>query len=156
MRLFIKIFFGVGILVFIAIQFFQPKQNISENSKNHIFQHEQIPENVQLLLKNACMDCHSNQTTYLWYHKISPVSWLVNYDVTKGKKELNFSEWGEMDAYDKFGALEDIQKEVERKTMPVKIYKIMHKDARFSDEEVAEIVAWCKKRSEEITKQLSQ
>lgn len=156
MRLFIKIFFGVGILVFIAIQFFQPKQNISGNSKNHIFLHEQIPKNVQLLLKNACMDCHSNQTTYLWYHKISPVSWIVNKHVTKGKKELNFSEWGEMDAYDKFGALEDIEKEVERKTMPIKSYTLMHKNARFSTQEVVSIVEWCKKLSEEQTQQLSQ
>jgi hypothetical protein len=81
---------------------------------------------------------------------------MINNHVKKGKKELNFSEWGELDAYDKFGTLEDIQKEVERKTMPIKPYKMMHKDARFSDLEVQAIVEWCKKRSEEITKELSE
>lgn len=153
---FIKVFIGIGFLIFIGIQFFQPQKNLGEMSQNHILRNEKIPENVSLLLKNACMDCHSDQTTYLWYHKISPVSWMVNKHVTEGKKELNFSEWGKMDAYDKFGALEDIQKEVERKTMPIKSYTLMHKNARFNEQEVAAIVEWCKKRSEELTQQLSQ
>lgn len=154
MRLVIKILFGIGILLFIAMQFFQPEKNTGDNSQNHIFQNEQVPENVQILLKDACMDCHSNQTTYLWYHKISPVSWMVSKHVRNGKKEFNFSEWGELDAYDKFGAFEDIQKEVERKTMPLSSYSLMHKNARFSEQDVDAIVEWCEKRSDELTKQL--
>ena len=152
----IKIIAAILVVAFVVLQFFQPEKNQSENMHDDIFQKEQIPENIQALLKNACMDCHSNQTTYLWYHNISPVSWLINSHVVKGKGELNFSEWGTFDDYDKFGVFEDIQKEIEQKTMPIKQYTMMHKNARLSDLEMEQIIEWCKKRSSEITKELGE
>lgn len=150
MRLFIKIVISVFIVAFIAIQFFQPEKNISNETQNHIFKQEKLPENVQLLLTNACMDCHSNNTKYLWYHKIAPVSWLINQHVIDGKKELNFSEWGEFDTYDKIGAIEDMRQELEQKTMPIKQYVAMHKEAKLSDEDIATIIAWIDIKGNEL------
>ncbi|HSH18953.1 MAG TPA: heme-binding domain-containing protein [Draconibacterium sp.] len=152
MRLFIKIFVVAVIVAFVVIQFFQPEKNLSTDTKNLIFLHEQIPEDVQQILKNACMDCHSNNTKYLWYHKISPVSWMVNKHIIEGKKELNFSEWGEMDDYDKIGAVEDIRQELEQKTMPIKQYVAMHKEAKLSDEDRTAIFAWLDKKGNELVK----
>lgn len=150
MRLFLKIFILLVIVAFVVIQFFQPKKNIGEISENHIFRQEQLPGNVQVILKNACMDCHSNNTSYPWYDKIAPFSWMVNKHVTEGKKELNFSEWGEMDAFDKIGELEDIRQEVERKTMPLKAYAAMHKEAKLTDEQRAALLAWVDKKGDEL------
>lgn len=150
MRLIIKMFVVIGIIAFVTIQFFQPEKNLSEDVKNHIFTQEQLPEDVKEILKTSCVDCHSNNTTYLWYHKIAPVSWLVSKDVIKGKKELDFSEWGEMDDYDKIGAIEDIRQEIEQKTMPIKPYVMMHPDAKLTDEEVAVLIAWIDKKAGEL------
>lgn len=150
MRKIIKITVVIGILAFVVIQFFQPAKNTSDDVKNHIFTQEQLPEDVREILKTSCVDCHSNNTNYLWYHKIAPVSWLVSNDVIKGKKELNFSEWGEMDDYDKIGAIEDIRQEIEQKTMPIKPYVIMHPEAKLSDEEVAVLTAWIDKKAGEL------
>lgn len=152
MRKFIKIALVIGILAFGVIQFFQPEKNLSTDVQNHIFTKEQLPENVKEILKTSCLDCHSNNTTYLWYHKIAPVSWLVSNDVIKGKKELNFSEWGELDDYDKIGAIEDIRQEIEQKTMPIKPYILMHPDAKISDEELAALTAWIDKKAAELVK----
>jgi mono/diheme cytochrome c family protein len=152
MRLFFKILIAIGIISFIAIQFFQPEKNLSQDEKNHIFNNEQLPENVKEIFKTSCVDCHSNNTNYLWYHKIAPVSWLVNKDVIEGKKELNFSEWGEMDNYDKIGAIEDIRQEIEQKTMPIKPYILMHPKAKLTDEEVAVLTAWIDKKGKELVK----
>jgi hypothetical protein len=156
MRLVIKILFVIGVVTFIVIQFFQPEKNISEITQNHIFKQEQLPENVQQTLKNACMDCHSNNTDYPWYNKIAPVSWMLNKHVTEGKKELNFSEWGEMDAYDKIGALEDIRQEIEQKTMPLKEYAALHKEAKLTDEKRAALIAWIDKKGGELVKSSSE
>jgi len=156
MRLVIKILFVIGVVTFIVIQFFQPEKNISEITQNHIFKQEQLPENVQQTLKNACMDCHSNNTDYPWYNKIAPVSWMLNKHVTEGKKELNFSEWGEMDAYDKIGALEDIRQEIEQKTMPLKEYAALHKEAKLTDEKRAALIAWIDKKGGELVKTSSE
>jgi dsDNA-binding SOS-regulon protein len=156
MRLVIKILVVIGVVTFIVIQFFQPEKNISEITQNHIFKQEQLPENVQQTLKNACMDCHSNNTDYPWYNKIAPVSWMLNKHVTEGKKELNFSEWGEMDAYDKIGALEDIRQEIEQKTMPLKEYAALHKEAKLTDEKRAALIAWIDKKGGELVKSSSE
>jgi cbb3-type cytochrome oxidase cytochrome c subunit len=156
MRLVIKILVVIGVVTFIVIQFFQPEKNISEITQNHIFKQEQLPENVQQTLKNACMDCHSNNTDYPWYNKIAPVSWMLNKHVTEGKKELNFSEWGEMDAYDKIGALEDIRQEIEQKTMPLKEYAALHKEAKLTDEKMAALIAWIDKKGGELVKSSSE
>ncbi len=150
MRLFFKILVSIVVVAFVVIQFFQPKKNVGEITENHIFRQEQLPENVRQILGNACLDCHSDNTRYPWYDKIAPVSWMVNKHITEGKGELNFSEWGKFDAYDKIVALEDIRQEVEQKTMPLKSYVAMHKEAKLSEEQVAALLDWIDKRGAEL------
>jgi hypothetical protein len=152
MRIFLKFVLLTLVIAFIALQFFRPVKNLNTVSQNNIFNHEQIPDNVQQIFKNACFDCHSDNTNYLWYHEISPFSWLVNKHIVEGKKELNFSEWGEFDTYDKIGALEDIRQELEQKTMPIKQYVVMHREARLSDEDRAAVIAWIDKKGSELVK----
>lgn len=156
MKKWIKIILIAGIAVFAVLQFFQPELNKGEITETHIFKNEQIPADVQEILTNACMDCHSNNTNYPWYDRISPVSWMVSKHVVDGKDELNFSEWGEQDAYDKIGSLEDIYEEVERKTMPIKAYSAMHPTARLTDEQRQALCNWTKKLSGELSAKLSE
>lgn len=48
---------------------------------------------TRALAVRACFDCHSNETVWPWYSNVAPVSWLIQRDVKKGRRELNFSEW---------------------------------------------------------------
>jgi len=41
----------------------------------------------------ACMDCHSNETVWPWTSNIAPMSWLIQLDVERGRRRLNFSTW---------------------------------------------------------------
>lgn len=150
MRLFIKIFAAILFIAFVVIQFFQPEKNIGEINENHIFRQEQLPESVQQTIKHACLDCHSDNTNYPWYNHIAPVSWMVSKHIVDGKKELNFSGWGELDTYDKIVALEDIRQEVEQKTMPLKEYVLMHKEAKLTEDQVTALLAWLDKRGAEL------
>ncbi len=145
---------SIAVILIIVLQFIQPKKNSDESLETHIFSSEQIPENVKSIIQSSCLDCHSNKTVYLWFDRVSPASWMVNRHIIHAKKELNFSEWDEMDAFDKYGAFQDIQKEVEKKHMPLKSYTMMHKKARLSDAERKELVDWCKKRMNEINEEL--
>ena len=88
----LKIIGIITITVFLITQFFQPSKNKGEISSNDILRNEAVSVDIQDILKNSCYDCHSNQTRYLWYHKISPVSLMINHHIEEGKKELNFSE----------------------------------------------------------------
>ena len=152
MRRIFKIIILILIIGFVAIQFFQPEKNMNDDISGLITEQKQIPENIKEIFKNSCLDCHSNNTRYWWYDKISPVSWYIDDHIRKGKKELNLSEWGELDIYDQIAALDDIGKEVERNKMPLKSYTFMHKKARLSDDQIKEFMVWIEKYSEELFK----
>ena len=145
-----KFFIIILVAALLVIQFIRPKKNLGTISSEHIFQQEQLPAEIKSVLTNSCLDCHSNHTNYLWYHKIAPVSWLVSSDIKEGKEKLNFSEWGKMNAFDKIGALDKICDEVEDEEMPIKAYTIMHVKARLSEEERGVLCAWTEKLSEEV------
>ncbi len=138
------------VLAFIVIQFFQPLKNKSKDTSGHIFQHAQVPESIKNTLTEACLDCHSNNTRYSWYHNIAPVSWMVNKHIIEGKEHLNFSNWDKRDVFDKITVLEEICQETERHTMPLKSYRIIHPKAKLNDEQIAELCAFTTRLSEEL------
>lgn len=138
------------IVALVVIQFFQPEKNSDEISTNHLLKSEQLPEEISSLLSNACLDCHSNKTNYLWYHQIAPVSWFINGHITEGKSELNLSDWGTWDPIDKITALDDMATEVKNGKMPIKSYVLMHRKAKLSEEQKASLVAWTESFSERI------
>jgi len=48
---------------------------------------------VSAILDRSCRDCHSNATVWPRYAKVAPLSWLMSYAATKGRRAVNFSEW---------------------------------------------------------------
>lgn len=138
------------IVAFVVFQFFRPELNQEEISDQHIIKQENIPENIREILQNSCLDCHSNNTRYLWFHRVSPVSWMINNHVVDGKAELNLSEWGQMDVFDKIEILDEMCSEIRGGKMPLKSYTLIHHDARLSKEQVDDLCAWTKKLSDEL------
>lgn len=90
------------------------------------------------LVRRACFGCHSNETIWPWYSRIAPSSWLVYYDVHKGRKELNFSDW--KNGEKKHENMKDIRKMVEGGEMPPWRYRLMHTEARLSEAEKKEML----------------
>lgn len=82
------------------------------------------------LMRRACFDCHSNQTTWPWYANVAPVSWLVQRDVNGGRRHLNFTEWDRTQRHAK-----DVASEVRRGDMPPWFYLPMHANAKLTDSE---------------------
>ncbi len=58
------------------------------------------PADVKGILERSCYDCHSNVTTWPWYSRVAPFSWLVAYDVAEAREHLNFSEWDQLSTED--------------------------------------------------------
>ena len=88
------------------------------------------------LARDACYDCHSNETDWPFYSYIAPMSWLVRQDVEQGRDELNFSRW---DADD--NEAHDAAEAIEEGEMPPSRYTRLHPDADLSEEEEAQLVA---------------
>lgn len=150
---FVVILLFIGVVI---IQFFRPQKNESNDTSEHIFTIETVPGNIKTILANACLDCHSNNTNYLWYHKLAPVSWVVNKHVKQGKEELNFSEWKQLDVFSKITLLEEACQESKRKTMPLKSYTYLHPKAKLSEKELKLLCEWTTKLSEELLEKASK
>ena len=88
------------------------------------------------LARDACYSCHSNETDWPLYSYVAPMSWLVRADVESGRDELNFSDWEEDgDRADKAAeAVADGE-------MPPRRYKLLHPEARLSDDEADQLIA---------------
>ncbi len=84
------------------------------------------------LAQSACFDCHSNETTWPWYSKVAPLSWLVQRDVEEGRRIVNFSDWGNNRRAERPGELAEVIGEGE---MPPASYLITHPDARLTTAE---------------------
>ena len=82
---------------------------------------------TRTLAKQACFDCHSNETEWPPYSRVAPVSWLVHRDVTEGRAAVNFSEWQRPQE-----EATEAAKEVLEGEMPPRPYQLMHAHARLS------------------------
>lgn len=92
------------------------------------------PADVKAIIKKACYNCHSNETDWVWYTKIAPVSFLTASDVYDGRKHLNFSDWNKY-AGNFAKVKEKIWEEVREENMPPWQYRIMHSNAQLTQEE---------------------
>ena len=138
------------LLVFIVIQFIQPGHNKGgQILPTDISNTYSIPENINVLLKNSCFDCHSNNTNYPWYSTIQPMAWLVASDIRNGKEKLNFSEFGSYSPRRRISKWVDIEKRIKDGTMPLSSYKFMHKNARLTENDKKLLVEWIEKISQE-------
>ncbi|WP_428026917.1 heme-binding domain-containing protein [Arcobacter sp.] len=101
----------------------------------------QAPKEVMGIFKNACYDCHSNQTTWPWYSSIAPASWIINDHVKHGRKALDFTSWESYSQEEKMKKLKEIYRTVYA-SMPLASYISIHKEAELSKEQRELIRTW--------------
>ncbi|MEW5800444.1 MAG: heme-binding domain-containing protein, partial [Bacteroidota bacterium] len=101
------------LIVFVVMQFIRPDRNQNaESPQSDISKIYSIPDSVHTLLKNACFDCHSNNTNYPWYSNIQPMGWLIAKDIENGKAKLNFSEFGTLSPRKQRSRLQQIENQI--------------------------------------------
>jgi hypothetical protein len=110
-----------------------------------------IPDIVLTLFKNACYDCHSNNTDYPWYSNIQPMGWLMAYHIKQAKKELNFSEFGSYSQRRQLSKLDGIVNSLKDDIMPLKSYKIMHKSAQLRADEKSLLINWAQSSKDSLS-----
>ena len=95
---------------------------------------------VDTVLHRACANCHSNETQWPWYGKVSPIAWLIRHDVMKAREHLNLSEQAVLSANQR----EEIYDAVADHSMPPRAYVFFHPEARLSPEDLATLSSWSK------------
>ena len=150
MRPFKKILLAL-LVVFIAIQFIRPARNISGQAlPSDIEKKVNVPDKVLGIFKNACYDCHSNNTRYPWYVNIQPMAWVMANHIKNGKQNLNFSEFGSYSNRKQANKLRAIATTMKDGSMPLSSYTIMHTDAKLSKEDKKLISDWATKTRDSL------
>jgi len=101
-----------------------------------------VPKEVRAVLQRSCNDCHSYETSWPWYSYVAPVSWVVSHDVHRGRKAMNFSEWGSYSAKRKEDKLEEICEQLVNGDMPDRKYAFFHRGSRVTQQERSAICQW--------------
>ncbi|MET6996806.1 heme-binding domain-containing protein [Chitinophaga defluvii] len=131
------------LVVFLLAQFFTPaKNNGQEGGSEDITHVYAVPADVQVMLKSACYDCHSNNTAYPWYTYVQPVGWMMAAHVKEGKATLNFDTYGTYTAKRQRNKLKSIREQIIKGKMPLKSYTLMHGYAKFTAAQKDRITKW--------------
>jgi hypothetical protein len=133
----------VLLVILVVIQFIRPDKNIGNSyGANDVTQAIATSNEVKIILDKACMDCHSNNTSYPWYNNIQPVAfWLANH-VDEGKEELNFSEFKTYKLKRQDHKLEEVVEMIQEGEMPLSSYTITHGDAKLTEAEKSLLINW--------------
>ncbi len=91
------------------------------------------------VLDRSCSDCHSNRTVWPWYTQIAPISWLMEYGVTEGRKAVNFSEWAAYPPGLQRQLLVGSCRDASEGKMPGSPYTLLHPEARLSAHDIETI-----------------
>jgi hypothetical protein len=127
------------LVVFALLQLFRPQLPAAGPSSGRaVWDDPDFDPRVAALLQRACADCHSDLTRWPWYAHVNPSAWLVVRDVTRGRRQLNFSR----DKTLRGDVLGDIHDALDDRSMPPKSYLMLHPEARLSTEDRALLIQW--------------
>lgn len=127
----------------VVIQFFRiDKTNPAVDKKTDFLVIKNTPENVATLIKNACYDCHSNESTYPWYTNVQPIAWFVKNHIDEGREELNFSTFGTYEVLKQARKLKKAAREVQEGEMPLSSYTLIHQNTKLTDEQTKTLEAY--------------
>ena len=119
------------LIVAVTIQFIRPGI-----SNPPITGKVEVGDSVKLILKKACYNCHSNETTLAWFDYIAPGNWLVAKHVRQARTVLNFSEWDKVPKDRQKGVLFEALNHMEFRTMPLPAYTLLHPVSKITETEI--------------------
>ncbi len=140
-----KITIGLVALL-VLIQFIPAERNESNDTEFDITKSYDVPDNVAMILKGACNDCHTNLTRYPWYSNIQPIKYMLADHVNEGKRKWNLSTFTRLPLAVQNHKFEEVVEMVEEKEMPIPSYTYfgLHPEANLTDQERKILIDWAK------------
>lgn len=133
------------IVAFILIQFFPiDKNNPVATPQMDFLKIKNTPEKTANLIRNACYDCHSNETKYPWYANTQPFGWFLESHIKEGRKELNFSTFATYETKRQIKKLKEAVEMMEKNEMPLDSYVILHPEAKLNAADKKQVIDYFK------------
>lgn len=131
----------VLVVAFAAAQLIRPQRTNPPTDESRTIQAQAgTATGFVAVLDRACSDCHSNHTTWPWFAQVAPVSWLMAYGVSEGRKAVNFSEWGAYSPEQQRQLLLECCRDVSSGKMPG-AYAALRHETRLSPQDVELVCA---------------
>ncbi len=134
--------------VFIGTQFV-PTPGVSKTSTTKPNTAKTVNWQVGKIMERSCRDCHTNRTTWPWYSRVAPISWVISKHVIEGREILDFSDWANQPPSEGERLL--ICDAVSSGRMPLLEYTAIHRSARLSKQDVEVICEWAAVPSTSMT-----
>jgi Haem-binding domain len=134
---------AVVLVVGIVMQFFNAKlTNPAVQPGADLMASNTPPAAIAKVLRAACYDCHSYETTWPWYSHVAPASWFLVSHVNEGREAMNFSDWPKDDPESAHLYLTRIAKRVQLGDMPIPSYTWIHGASRLTESQRKDLAAW--------------
>ena len=145
----------VGILF--LIQFIRIDQtNLKVDEGKDFSSDRLVPEDIRIIVKRSCYDCHSNETTYPWYANVAPISWWIKGHVNDARKLINFSEWENYSNEEKARKLMNSVAYIKPDQMPLSSYVSQHPEAKLTTKNKKVLMDWMKEEAEKLNPNLKK
>lgn len=142
-----KILIRTGLVLaamFILLQFIHQAPNTNGEKSKDISSVYPLPQQVLMILKTSCYDCHSNYTVYPWYAAIQPLGFWIHHHIDEGKHELNFNEFASYKISRQYHVLQKTAHEIEESDMPLQTYTLIHRNSTLDEQQKKIIQQWTK------------
>ncbi len=142
----------IGVLVVLAILVTVPMWIYESNNPPVVREPAWPSPQVKALAVRACFDCHSNQTQWPWFTKLPGGAQLAVLDTFRGRRRLNFSDWGAArgEGGEGFEARRggdegrggggEYARVIENGSMPPANYTMLHPNAVLNDQEKQQLM----------------
>ena len=138
-----KIIGLTALLSLVLIQFIPVDRSVPvvEASQDILTIHKPT-DDVASLFRTACYDCHSYESEYPSYSNIAPVSFWMQGHIKGARNNVNFSTWADLASAKKTQKIKESIDKIKAGHMPISSYKLMHKDARLTENQKKLLTDW--------------
>ena len=115
---------------------------------------EEYISKIKPIFQRSCMDCHSSNTNYPWYHIIPGVKQLIDGDIEEAKSHLDMTNDFPFGGHGTpIEDLKAIQDSLNSKKMPPLRYITIHWSSRIKPDELDTIRTWIRNGLRELDSQ---
>ena len=130
----------IALGLFLLAQLIQPDRSVpASDPAKDLLAMTNAPADIRQLVIGACYDCHSYQTTYPWYGKLTPMNFIMQDHIDEGREKLNYSLW---DRYAGTEAAGESGETIQEGEMPPGYYRFMHGHGDLSPAQEQQLIAW--------------
>lgn len=128
---------GGGILVVALLAAWGVGELTYPSNPPHRFDGTILSSESDPVLRQACFDCHSNESRRPWYRHVPVVGLLLGQHIREGRSKVNFSMWDTLDSHKQREAIGEALEAVREGDMPTPDYTLVHPEARLAPPQIA-------------------